>query len=162
MIVHTIAVEGKLHRIMSMERDEIEQLAHVNDEGQPLCNQANNYFHLCEPDEFERLPKECRCGRCERFLRARTDSNPLSNSQQQLLAEISRRTPGRDSWCLVSELINKKTASSWTSLNRSLQKLEVRGLIERKTDSRNRAFVRLSNKGQSGIGQLFDVYQMDE
>ena len=145
-----------------MERGEIEQLVHVNDEGRPLCNQVGNYFHLCEQDEFDRLPNECRCGRCEQFLRVRMDSNTLSNSQRQLLAEISRRTPGRNSWCSESELIKKKTASSWTSLNRSLQRLEVRGLIERKTDSSNRVFVRLSNKDQADRGQLFDVYQMDE
>jgi hypothetical protein len=145
-----------------MERVEIKLIAHVNDEGRPLCNQDGDYQQLCEPDEFDRLPKECRCERCEQLLGYCRDTNSLMDGQQQLLTEISRRTPNGDSWCPVSDLIKKKTASGWTSLHRSLQRLEVRGLIERKTDSHNRAFVRLSNKGQSDSGRLFDVYQIGE
>ena len=100
-----------------MERVEKPQVAHVNDEDQPLCNQDGDYLHLCEPDEFNLLPKECRCERCERFLRHRMDVNPLSDSQQQLLAEISRRTPSRDSWCPVTDLCKKQTEAALTSLN---------------------------------------------
>jgi len=143
-----------------MEREEIEQIAHVNDEGRPLCNQVGEHFHLCEPDEFERLPNECRCGRCERFLRDRRDLNPLTNSQQQLLAEITRKTP-EDYWYPVTDLCKRKTEAELTSLNRSLRRLEVQGLVEMRTDNHNESFVRLSNKGNSTGGYLLDVYQID-
>ena len=145
-----------------MERVEIKLIAHVNDEGRPLCNQDGDYLHLCEPDEFNRLPKEYRCERCEQFLRHRMDINPLSDSQQQLLAEISRRTPDRDSWCPVADLCKRKTEAALTSLHRSLRQLEVQGIVEMRNDNHNQSFVRLSDKGNSTSGYLLDVFQISE
>jgi len=138
------------------------QIAHVNNEGRPLCNQDGNYLHLCEPDEFERLPKECRCQRCEQFLGHRTDPNLLSDNEQQTLIEISRRTPDQNSWCLVTDLCKKKTEAALTSLSRSLRQLELQGLVETKTDSHNKSFVRLSDKGYSDNRRPFDVFQIGE
>jgi len=43
----------------------------------------------------------------------------------------------------------------------TIKSLDVRGLIERQIDKRNRAFVRLSDKDYSSNGRLFDVHQMD-
>jgi hypothetical protein len=145
-----------------MQDCDITQIAHVNNKGRPLCSHDGKYLHLCEPDEFERLPKECRCQRCELFLGHRTTLNPLSDKEQQLLMEISRRTPDRDSWCPVTDLCKKKTEAVLTSLSRSLRRLEVQGLVETKTDSHNKSFVRLSNKNYSDKGRLFDVFEMGE
>ena len=145
-----------------MQDYDISQIAHVNNEGRPLCNQDGNYLHLCEPDEFERLPKECRCQRCERFLGHRMDINPLSDNEQQILMEISRRTPSQDSWCPVTDLCKKKTEAALTSLSRLLRQLEVQGLVETKTDSHNKSFVRLSDKSYSDNRRLFNVFRMGE
>ena len=145
-----------------MERVEIKLTVHVNDEGRPLCNQVGDYLHLCEPDEFNRLPKECRCERCEQFLRHRMDINPLSDSQQQLLAETSRRTPDRDSWCPVADLCKRKTEAALTSLHRSLRQLEIQGMVEMRNDNHNQSFVMLSGKANSGREMLFDIYQIGE
>jgi DNA-binding MarR family transcriptional regulator len=90
------------------------------------------------------------------------DINPLSDNEQQLLMEISRRTPGRDSWCPVTDLCKKKTEAAITSLSRSLRKLELQGLVETKTDSHSKSFVRLSDKGYSDNRRLFDVFEMGE
>ena len=136
--------------------------AHVDVAGHPLCNQDGDYLHLCELDDFNRLPGINRCRRCERSLGHCLDTNPLSDNQQSLLAEISKRTPDRDSWCPVAELCKNKTSAGWTSLHRSLRRLEVRSLIEKKTDSHNRAFVRPSSKGHSGGEYLLDVYTISE
>jgi hypothetical protein len=143
---------------MRREKQNIELTAHVNDEGRPLCNQDGNYLHLCEPDEFERLPKECRCQRCEPLFRS---SFILSNSKQHLLTEISRKTPNQDSWCPVVELYRRKTEAELTSLNRSLRQLELEGLVEMK-ESHNKSFVRLSDKRNSTNLYLLDVFQMRE
>jgi len=140
------------------EAARLEPIAHVDDEGRPLCNQVGDYLHLCDLDEFERLPKLSKCGRCERLLGHSSYTSPLSNNQQQLLAEISKRTPDRDSWCPVADLCKKKTSAGWTSLHRSLRRLEVRGHIERKTDNHNQGFVRLSDRNFSNSGQSFDIY----
>ena len=145
-----------------MERVEIMQVAHVNDEGRPLCNQNGDYQQLCEPDEFDRLPKECRCQRCEQLFGHRININPLSDNKQQLLTEISRRTPDRDSWCPVDDLCKKMTEAALTSLNRTLRQLEVQGLVEMRTDNHNNAFVRLSDKSHSENGRLYDVFQISE
>lgn len=144
-----------------MQDSDTTQTAHVNDEGRPLCNQDGDYLHLCESDEFERLPKECRCKRCEQLLGYCGNGYSLSNSPQQLLTEISRRTPG-DSWCAVIDLCKVKTESAITSLHRSLRQLEVQGLIELKTDSHNQDFVRLSGTKHSGSEYLFDVFTTNE
>lgn len=90
------------------------------------------------------------------------DINPLSDNEQQLLMEISRRTPSRDSWCLVTDLCKKKTEVALTSLSRSLGQLELQGLVETKTDSHNKSFVRLSEKKDSTNPYLLDVFQMRE
>jgi hypothetical protein len=139
-----------------------ELTAHVNDEGRPLCNQEGDYLYLCEPDEFIKLPKECRCQRCERFLNHKTNINPLSANQQKLLAEISRRTPDQDSWCPLADLCKKKTEAALTSLNRLLRVLEVQDLVEIKADNHNKTFVRLKDKGYSEDGKLYDVFQISE
>jgi len=47
-------------------------------------------------------------------------------------------------------------------LNESLKSLDVRDLIERQIDKRNRAFVRLSDKDYSSNGRVFDMYQMSD
>ena len=137
---------------------EIMQIAHVNDEGQPLCNQDGSYFHLCEPDEFERLPKDYRCHRCEQLFRHCFN---LSNNKQQLLTEISRRTHERDSWCPVKDLCKIKTEVVMISISRSLRLLEVEGLVEMKAN-RNESFVRLCDKGNSANAYLLDVFQISE
>ena len=142
--------------------DDTIQIAHVNEEGRPLCQKDGGYLHLCEPDEFETLPKECRCQRCEQFLGHCMDIKSLSDNEQQLLMEISRRTPGHDSWCPVTDLCKKKTEAALTSLSRSLRQLELQGLVETKTDSNNMAFVRLCDKGHSDKTRLFDVFHMTE
>ena len=144
-----------------MERVEIKQIAHVNDEGRPLCNQDGDYLHLCESDEFERLPKECRCGRCEQLLVQCEGIKPVPGKQQQLIKEISRRTPS-GSWCAVIDLCKRKTEAELTLLNRSLQQLEIQGLVEMRTDNHSKSFVRLSGKANSGSETLFDVYQIGE
>ena len=142
-----------------MQDNKEDSKAHVNDEGRPLCNLDNDYLRLCEPDEFERLPKECRCKRCEQFLSHRFN---LSNNKQQLLTEISRRTSDQHSWCSVIDLCKKKTEAEFTSLNRALRQLEVEGLIEMRTDNHNNAFVRLSDKRNSTNPYLLDVFQINE
>jgi hypothetical protein len=144
---------------MRCEKQNIEATAHVNDDGRPLCNQDGDYLHLCEPDEFERLPKECRCQRCEQLFRS---SFILSNSKQHLLTEISRRTPDRDSWCLVADLCKRQTEAELTSLSRTLRQLELEGLVEMRTDNHNKAFVRLCNKRNSTNPYLLNLFQMRE
>ena len=94
-----------------MQDNKEDSKAHLNDEGRPLCKLDNDYLHLCEPDEFERLPKECRCQRCEQLLRS---SFILSNSKQHLLTEISRKAPNQDSWCPVVDLCRRKTEAELT------------------------------------------------
>ena len=130
-------------------------MVHVDDEGQPLCNQDGHYLHLCELDEFERLPKLSKCGRCERLLGHSSYMSPLSDNQRQLLDEISCRTPDEESWCPAADLCKNKISAGWTSLHRSLRRLEVRGFIEKKTDSHNRAYVRLSGKDFVSNGRMF-------
>ena len=142
-----------------MQDNKDDSRAHVNDEGRPLCNLDNDYLHLSEPDEFERLPKECRCQRCEQFLIHRFN---ISNNKQQLLTEISRRTPDQDSWCPVTDLCKRKTEAELTSLSRTLRQLEVEGLVEMRTDNHNKAFVRLSNKRNLTNPYLLDVFIMNE
>jgi DNA-binding MarR family transcriptional regulator len=137
----------------------IEHSAHVNDEGRPLCNQGGDCLQLFEPDEFEKLPKEFRCQRCEQFL---SHCLNLSNNKQQLLTEISRRTPDRDSWCPVTDLCKSKTKAELTSLSRTLRQLELEGLVEMRTDNHNQSFVRLCDKGNSTNPYLLDVFQMRE
>ena len=134
-----------------MQNNEI-PTAHLNDSGRPLCNQAGDYPHLCEPDEFERLPKEYRCKRCEQLFVSCRD---ISDNKQLLLTEISKRTPG-DNWCPVADLCKNKTEAVLTSLGRSLRQLEVQGLVEMRTDN----YVRLSDKGNSN-SYLLDVYKVD-
>ena len=141
------------------EKENIELRAHVNDDGRPLCNQDDDYLHLCEPDEFERLPKECRCQRCEQLYRS---SFILSNSKQHLLTEISRRTPDQDSWCPMTDLCKSKTKAELALLTRTLHQLELDDLVEIRTENHNKAFVRLSNKGNSTNPYLLDVFQMKE
>jgi len=147
---------------MMQDYDNTIQIAHVNEEGRPLCHQEGNYLHLCEPDEFEALPKECRCERCDRFLGNRMRLNPLSDNMQRLLMEISRRTPDRDSWCCVTDLCRQKTEAALTSLSRSLRQLEIQGFVETKTDGHNKVSVRLCDKGHSDKTRLFDVFHMTE
>jgi hypothetical protein len=142
-----------------MEKDEIQQIAHVNDEGRPLCNLNNDYLHLYEPDEFEQLPKECRCKRCEQLFRHCFN---ISNNKQHLLPEISRRTPDQDSWCTVTDLCKSKTKAELTSLSRTLRQLELESLVEMRTDNHNQSFIRLSDKRNSTNFYLLDVFQMKE
>lgn len=142
---------------MRREKQNIESTAHVNDEVQPLCSQDGDYLHLCEPDEFEGLPKECRCQRCEQLFRHCFNA---PNSEQHLLTEISRRTPEQDSWCPVSKLRKKQTEAELTSLSRTLRQLELEGLVEMRTDNYNQSFVRLSDKGNSTNPYLLDVFQI--
>jgi len=132
--------------------------AHVDHEGRPLCNQRGDYLHLCELDEFDRLPGINRCKRCERSIGHCIETNSLSDNQQSLLAEISKRTPDRDSWCSVAELCENKTSAGLPPLHRSLRRLEVRGLVERRKDKHNRAHVRLSGKGNVGTAAAGTVY----
>jgi hypothetical protein len=139
-----------------MESDEKMQVAHVNDEGQPLCNKVGDYLHLLEFDEFEGLPKECRCKRCEQLFRHCFN---IPNNTQQLLTEISRRTPEPDSWCPVKDLCKIKTEAAMISLSRSLQLLEAEGLVRMKTNC-NESFVRLCDKGNSANAYLLDVFQV--
>ena len=131
--------------------------AHVNDEGQPLCNKVGDYLHLLEYDEFEGLPKECRCKRCEKLFRQCFN---IPNNKQRLLTEISRKTPTPDSWCPVTDLCEKQTKAELTSLNRTLRQLEVEGLVEMLTDNHNRDFVRLSDKRNSTNPYLLDIFHM--
>jgi hypothetical protein len=142
-----------------MQDYDITQIAHVNNEGRPLCNQEGDYLHLCEPDEFERLPKECRCKRCEQLFRHCFNA---PNNKQHLLTEISRKTPDQDSWCCVTDLCKVKTQAELTSLTRTLRQLELEGLVEMRTDNHEKAFVRLSDKGNSTNPYLLDVFQMGE
>ena len=142
-----------------MQDNKEDSKAHLNDEGRPLCKLDNDYLHLCEPDEFERLPKECRCQRCEQLLRS---SFILSNSKQHLLTEISRKAPNQDSWCPVVDLCRRKTEAELTSLNRTLRQLEVEGLVEMRTDNYNKAYVRLRDKGNSTNPYLLNLFQMRE
>ena len=44
-------------------------------------------------------------------------------------------------------------------LNESPKSLDVRGLIERQTDKRNQAFVRLSDQNYLSSGRVFDVHR---
>jgi len=144
---------------MRREKKNFGSTAHVNDEGRPLCNQEGDYLHLCEPDEFERLPKECRCQSCEQVFRHCFN---LSNSKQHLLTEISRRTPDQDSWCSVTDLCRKQTEAELTPLSRTLRQLELEGLVEKRTDNHNQSLVRLRDKGNSANPYLLDVFQMRE
>lgn len=143
--------------IMRRENQNIESTAHVNNEGRPLCNQDGDYLHLCEPDEFERLPKECRCQRCEQLF---GHCFNISNNKQHLLTEISRRTPAQDDWYPVMDLCKRKTEVELTSLARTLRQLEVELLVEMRTDNHNMAFVRLGDKKHSSSDYLLDVYQI--
>jgi hypothetical protein len=140
-----------------MQDNKEDSKAHVNDEGRPLCKRNGDYIHLCEPDEFDRLPKKCRCKRCEQLYQACCNA---PNSKQQLLTEISRRTPDQDSWCTVTDLCKSKTKAELTSLSRSLRQLELEGLIEMQTDNHNKAFVRLCDKRNSTNPYLLDVFQI--
>lgn len=142
----------------SINRMEIKQIAHVNEENQPLCNQEGDYLHLCETDEFEMLPKECRCQRCEHLYRHCFNA---PNSKQYLLTQISRKTSGQDSWCPVTDLCKRQTEAERTSLSRSLRQLELEGLVEITTNG-NEAFVRLRDKGNSTSAFLLDVFQINE
>jgi len=142
-----------------MQDNKEDSKAHVNDEGRPLCNQVGDYLHLCEPDEFERLPKECRCQRCEQLFRHCFNA---PNSKQHLLTEISRRTPDQDTWCSVTDLCKRKTEAELTSLSRTLRQLELEGLVVMRTGNHNKALVRLSDKRNSTNPYLLDVFQMRE
>jgi len=133
--------------------------AHINDEGRPLCSQDGDYLHLFEPDEFEGLPKECRCKRCEQLFRHCFNA---PNSKQHLLTEISKRTQKQNSWCPVLDLCKRQTEAGLTSLTRTLRQLELEGLVEMRTDNHNKAFVRLCDKGNSTNPYLLDVFQMRE
>ena len=133
--------------------------AHVNNQSRPLCNQDGDYLHLCEPDEFEKLPKECRCQRCEQLFRHCFN---VSNNKQQLLTEISRRTPDQNIWCPVEDLCKSKTEATLTSLHRSLRQLELEGLVMMRSDNHNKVFVRLSDKRNSANPYLLNVFQMRE
>jgi uncharacterized membrane protein len=62
----------------------------------------------------------------------------------------------------VADLCKKKTSAGWTSLHRSLKRLENRGLVERKTDQHNRTFVRLAGKEKPDNKYLLDVYTISE
>jgi len=135
------------------------QIAHVNNEGRPLCNKDDNYLHLCELDEFESLPKECRCQRCEQLYRVCFN---VPNSKQHLLTEISRKMPDQDSWCCVTDLCKMKTQAELTSLTRTLRQLELEGLVEIRTDNHNQTCVRLSDTRNSTNPYLLDVFQMGE
>jgi len=139
-----------------MQDNKEDSKAHVNDEGRPLCNKVGDYLHLLEHDEFEGLPKECRCKRCEKLFRQCFN---MPNNKQRLLTEISRRTPEQDSWCPVTKLCKKQTEAELISLSRSLRQLELEGLVEMK-DNHNKSFVRLCNKGNSTNPYLLDVFQM--
>jgi DNA-binding MarR family transcriptional regulator len=88
--------------------------------------------------------------------------NPLSENNQQLLTEISKRIPERDSWYSVTDLCKRKTEAELTSLSRLLRQLEVQGLVEMRTDNHNNAFVRLSDKSHFENGRLYDVFQISE
>jgi hypothetical protein len=139
-------------------QDHEKPIAHINNEGQPLCNLDSDYLHLCEPDEFVRLPKECRCQRCEQLFGHCLN---IADNKQQLLTKISRRTPDQYSWCPVTDLCKKQTETELTSLSRSLRQLEVQGLVEMQTDNHNQVLVRLSHKKHSSSDYLLDVYQVD-
>lgn len=143
---------------MRHDNQNIESTAHVNDEGRPLCNQ-DEYLHLCESDEFERLPKECRCQRCEQLFRHCFN---MSNNKQRLLTEVSRKTPDQDSWCCVTDLCKSKTKDELTSLSRVLRQLELESLVEMRIDNLNQSLVRLRDTGNSTNPYSLDVFQMGE
>jgi len=140
-----------------MQNNEENSKAHINDDGRPLCNQNGDYLHLCEPDEFERLPKECRCQRCEQLYRHCFN---VSNSKQNILTMISRRMTDQDSWCVVTDLCKSKTKAELTSLSRTLRQLELEGLVEIRTDNHNQSLIRLRDKRKSTNPYLLDVFQI--
>lgn len=141
-----------------MERGEIKQIAHINDEGRPLCNQDSDYLHLCEPDEFERLPKECRCQRCEQLYKHCFNA---PNRKPHLMTLISRKTPDQDNWCPLTDLCKSKTRAELTSLSRTLRQLDLEGLVEMTTRG-NKTIVRLSDKRNSTNDYLLDVFEISE
>jgi hypothetical protein len=148
--------KAKIYSFTYMENVEFKQIAHINDDGRPLCSNDSEYLHLCEPDKFERLPQECRCQRCEQLFRHCLNT---PTNKQYLLTELSRRTSDQDSWSAVTDLRKSKTKAKLTSLSRTLWQLEIEGLVEMKTNG-NDSFVRLSNKAKSN-SYLIEVYLVD-
>ncbi len=121
--------------------------AHVNRKGEPLCRQARgDGFRLCKKEEFLRLPPDQKCLRCEQKLGGRyaRRAASLGPQQRRCLRQIKSMAGGRG-WCAVADLCEKKTDAGWTSLYRSLRALVKLGLVEKRTDARHRAHVKLRN-----------------
>lgn len=123
---------------------------HVREGQGPLCNQVGDFLNLCSRAAFDKAPAIKRCRRCEKLLGIvkypwENELRTLSENQRRLLVEISSRTKGPDKWCFVAALCENKTNAGWTSLHRSLRRLQRRGYIEKKLGAHNRALVRLTD-----------------
>lgn len=124
---------------------------HVKKESKPLCNQDGEFLELCDRAAFDKVPAVQQCQRCRRSLGI--DRYPgdiqfeLSDNQKRLIMAIRQRTKeSGGQWCPVAELCTKKTSSGWTSLHRSIRRLQHRGYIEKKLNAHNRALVRLTGR----------------
>jgi len=126
-------------------------MAHINKNGKPLCNQSGEFFELKTQKEFERIPFDERCLRCEKILGIMQKlpcENPLSGlgrNQEALLFAISKRTQGEKQWFFVADFCTNKTKKSgWNLLDKTIRSLQYRGLIEKKREH-NRALIRLAD-----------------
>ena len=118
---------------------------HIEKESKPLCNQDGEFLNLCVIEDFQKVPPVNRCGRCQRLIDVKYPWD-ISENQRRLLVEISRRTKGPDQWCFVAALCDNKTNAGWTSLHRSIRRLQRRGYIEKKVNRHNRVLVRLTDR----------------
>jgi hypothetical protein len=120
--------------------------AHVNRKGEPLCRQARgDGFRLCSKQEFVNLPPDQKCLRCEQKLGGRGSLAVFLGPQQRRCLRQMKRMAGGHGWCAVADLCSRKTDAGWTSLYRTLRALVKLGLIEKRTDARHRAYVKLRN-----------------
>lgn len=115
---------------------------HIQDEERgTLCGHGEQ---IVSAEEFEEIPSSRKCEGCKRALKKLQGENVLANchdwlreTQEQLLLTIYRLSGQRTGvWCLFKDLQAKSQYSSPEALRRALQRLERRGVLERKGEGR--------------------------
>ena len=105
----------------------------------------------CVPiEEFEQIPDSRKCGSCERSLRKLQGEEIIAgndfwlhDSQRDLLFTIYRLGGSKcGPWCSFKDLQGQSNYSAPEALRRALQRLERRGVVERKIEGK-RGYVRL-------------------
>jgi hypothetical protein len=127
-------------------------VGHVHVRGEhkrPLCKQAGMNLALVSAEAFKKIPAMKQCGRCRRALGIELYPGqlriPLSENQRRIVKAISARSETPGQWIPVAELCENKTSSGWSSLHRSIRRLQACGNIEKKT-VKAKAFVRLKKR----------------